>query len=122
MESIGENALEIDWVMKNERYETELYQEQFKKIQKQDGAAAERIEAAAQRLVQYPHTYDGALKGPWSGHLKKYVGKNKYRIVFKYCEHCLKTTKEKCQDCTLPDNAVVLCAVFPRSGTINRVS
>lgn len=100
--------------MAYEKYETDLFRDQLRKFRKSDRATAERIEAAIRRLVRYPHTHDGPLKGPFSGHLKKYVGKNKHRIIFKYCAHCLQTRKTKCDDCELPDNAVIFHMVFLR--------
>ena len=96
------------------RYETKLFSEQLRKIKKSDRAFARRIENAVRRLVKNPHTHDGPLKGPRSGQLKKYVGKNDYRITFKYCEYCLRLNKSKCAECTLPDNAVVFQEVFLR--------
>jgi hypothetical protein len=97
------------------RYETELFAEQLQRIRHADKATAERIDKVLSRLIRNPEAYDGLLKGPRAGQCKKRAVDQKYRIVYKYCELCLKLNKEKCSDCDLPNDAVIFREVFRRN-------
>jgi hypothetical protein len=101
--------------MANQRYETELFQEQFAAIERADKRAAEQIGKVAERIVSNPQLNDGQLKGPLAGHFKKKAVERKYRIVFRSCQWCLAVKKEKCGDCSnRHDNGVILEEVFLR--------
>jgi hypothetical protein len=102
--------------MPNSRYETQLFQEQLEDIRRSDKNAAQRIDKVLDRIVQTPQLNDGQLRGPRSGKFKKKAVDQKYRIVFSYCQFCIKTKKERCECCKQrPDDSVILEEVFPRS-------
>jgi hypothetical protein len=97
------------------RYETALFQEQLADIRKSDRNAAEQIDAITTRLVTTPELNDGPLKGSRNLQFKKKAVQKRYRIIFRYCQHCVRTKKEKCGDCAdREDSAVILEEVFFR--------
>jgi len=101
--------------MSYQRYETELFREQLARIRRSDKRTAEQIDQVVDRILANPHNWDGLLKGPRAGQCKKKAVKKKYRIIYRFCELCLKLNKRKCSDCELPDDAVILREVFPRA-------
>ncbi len=101
--------------MPNQRYETELYQEQIAEIRKGDRKAAEQIEAIVGRVIANPHINDGSLKGNRARSFKKKAVDRKYRITFRYCQWCLKVPKERCGDCAArEEQSVIIEDVFLR--------
>lgn len=97
------------------RYETQLFQEQLAEIRKGSRREAEQIDAVLQRIAEHPEANDGPLKGPRAGQFKKKAVDRKYRILFKWCRHCVRTNKQKCSDCiAAEDDAVILQEVFLR--------
>jgi len=110
IESRGQGTIVVAY----KRYETELFTEQLQRIRCADRTVAQRIDKILNRILKNPEIYDGLLKGPRAGQCKKRAVDEKYRIVYKYCELCLKLNKEKCADCDLPDDAVIFREVFRR--------
>lgn len=101
-------------MMAYKRYETKLFQEQLESIATKDKSIIKRIEKAVARLATHPDIHDGSLHGTLAGHLKKWVGRNKYRIIYKYCEYCHQVNGKQCEDCDRPDNSVIFCSVRKR--------
>lgn len=101
--------------MANQRYETQLFQEQLRDIRQRDKQAGHQIDRVLERIVSNPELNDGQVKGPLSGHFKKKAVGRKYRIIFQYCQWCMKAKNEKCAGCEeREDESVILQEVFLR--------
>lgn len=104
--------------MPNQRYESELYQEQIAEIRRRDKRAAEQIENVVARIVSNPQGNDGALKGDRARSFKKKAVDRKYRITFRYCQWCLAVPKDRCNDCAnrAPEGVIIEDVFLRRDG------
>lgn len=97
-------------------YRTQLFDKQIKSIPPSD---LKRINLVISRLVNNPDNHDGTLGYDRAGKFKKYVGKSGYRIVYYYCEKCIKLQHEEmmgCENCKdVPENSLILFEIFRRS-------
>jgi hypothetical protein len=101
--------------MGRSRYETELFMSQMSRFT--DKAVKAGLEDAITKILEHPELSDGQLKGPRAGSFKKKVFQKKYRILFRYCDFCLKVRKVRCSDCAeqkRPENSLVFLEAFHR--------
>ena len=101
--------------MAYEPYETELFAAQMQKLR--DKALWDQFNKTVENLIEHPELADSSLRGPRSGSFKKKFFHERYRIIFRYCEYCLKTKKKQCSDCaqeSRPPNSIVFEEVFER--------
>jgi len=97
--------------MPYERYETQLFTEQLAEIRRLDKKAAEQLDGATVRIIEHPEVNDGSLKGDRAGSFKKKAVDRKYRIIWRYCQWCIKVRQGRCQDCAagaFPESVVIL--------------
>lgn len=96
-------------------YESELFSKQMQKLR--DKTLWEQFNETIEKLMEHPELNDGPLKGPRSGTFKKKFFHRRYRITFRYCDFCLQTKKQQCQDCQeekRPAKSIVFLEVFER--------
>lgn len=85
----------------NIRYSSK-FDKSIKKIKKQAPSRVKRIEQVVNFLIKNPETFDKPLTGKRNYKLEKYVGKKDYRILYRYCNYCIKHKQkdvETCRDC-----------------------
>lgn len=103
--------------MAHHPYESETFSKQFKQLCKKDKPLEKKLNDAIDEILQNPENFDSTLKASRSGSVKKKAVKERYRIIYRYCERCLMTNKKSCADCTTqkrPTKSVIFEEVFHR--------
>jgi hypothetical protein len=105
-------------------FPTPTFRTKLEKIEKHDRPGHARILGVIGRLLVNPTDADGWMHGEHHGRLKKYVGKNDYRLIYHWCELCRKEGKkleEQCGFChEVTDNTVIFFDVYHKNEA-NRV-
>lgn len=100
--------------MAYKHYESELFTKQKRQLCKKDKPLEQKIEEAMTKILENPENHDSTLKGPRAGELKKKVIKERYRIIYRYCDHCKSVSQEEhCAGCD-GQNSVIFKEVFHR--------
>jgi hypothetical protein len=98
---------------------TERFSARLNKIKEVDPAGYKRIRNVVDRLLANPEDTDGQMHGAHRGKLKKYVGRQGYRLIYYYCELCRKANQwleDVCERCeTMPDRSVIFFDVFHKN-------
>ena len=92
-------------------YPTRGFTVQLEKIRKKDPAGHKRILGVIDRILENPGDADGVMKGEHRGRFKKYVGRRDYRLIYYYCELCLKPNRNlliACEDCEKIERSSVI--------------
>lgn len=80
---------------KYEYRETKKFEKRIEKIEMRDPAGFAEIEKVIDRLLDNPSLSDGPLCGDKKGQFKKYVGRDRYRLSYTWCEICKKYNLQK---------------------------
>jgi len=100
-------------------FPTPAFASKLAKIEKHDPPGFTRILDVIDRILNNPSEADGWMHGEYKGQLKKYVGRNDYRILYNWCELCRKQEKkleEKCGFCQeVGDNSVIFFNVYHKN-------
>jgi len=96
----------------NHHYQpTEHFSKKLLHLKKQDPHGYKRVRKTIDRLLAEPNDADGKMVGLYHGRLKKYVGRRDYRIIYYWCDLCLKENKR--QHCgVIPNNSVIFFDLF----------
>jgi len=95
---------------------TAEFARKLERIQFDDPPGHARILKVIDRLLENPDDADGTMHGRYRGRLKKYVGRNDYRLIYAWCHLCLKANKKYeagCQSCeAISDNSVIFFDLY----------
>jgi len=90
---------------------TGLFEAKLSQVRKADPKGYERIRKTIDRLLVDPSVSDGKMKGVYHGRLKKYVGRRDYRLIYYWCERCLKENK-RLHCGPIPNNSVIFFDLY----------
>ena len=90
---------------------TSHFTKKLKHLRKADPKSYGRIQKTIERLLLEPERADGRMVGLYHGKLKKYVGRRDYRIIYYWCDLCLKESK-KYHCGVIPDNSVIFFDIY----------
>jgi hypothetical protein len=95
---------------------SQAFADKLEDIRKTDLKGYSRIQQVIDRLLVNPGDADGKMHGQYHGRLKKYVGRNDYRVIYYWCEVCRKENKRlesTCEQCeSLPDKSVIFFDLY----------
>ncbi len=94
-------------------YPTDLFESKLYQVRKADPKGYERIRKTIDRLLIDPSVSDGKMKGLYHGRLKKYVGRRDYRLIYYWCERCLKENR-RLHCGPIPNNSVIFLICITR--------
>lgn len=98
---------------------TPVFALKMAKIEKHDRPGHARILGVIDRLLSNPADADGWMHGGQHGRLKKYVGRNDYRLIYHWCEQCRKEGKKLAEQCgfchEVKDNSVIFFDVYHKN-------
>lgn len=98
---------------------TELFTEKLESVKLHDPSGFDRIVKVRDRLLTNPNIADGKMHGVFNGRLKKYVGKNGYRIIYYWCMLCRKENRKldkACDSCEeIPDQSVIFFDLYHKN-------
>ncbi len=92
-------------------YPTDLFESKLYQVRKADPKGYERIRKTIDRLLIDPSVSDGKMKGLYHGRLKKYVGRRDYRLIYYWCERCLKENR-RLHCGPIPNNSVIFFDLY----------
>lgn len=92
-------------------YPTDQFADKLSQVQKADPKGYRRIRKTIDRLLANPSISDGKMKGVYHGRLKKYVGRRDYRLIYYWCERCLKENK-RLHCGPIPNNSVIFFDLY----------
>ena len=91
----------------------------LEEVKKNDPAGYKRIMKVIDRLLANPADADGKMQGLYHGRLKKYVGRDDYRLIYQHCQVCRKENRrqeESCPTCpALPDQSVIFFDLYHKN-------
>ena len=100
-------------------FPTPDFSSKLEKIEKHDRPGHRRILGVIERLLLNPSDADGWMHGEHHGRLKKYVGRNDYRLIYHWCEICRKEGKKLAAECgfchEVRDNSVIFFDVYHKN-------
>lgn len=99
------------FVVDRRYYPTDLFETKLDQVQKADPKGYQRIRKTIDRLLVDPSISDGKMKGVYHGRLKKYVGRRDYRLIYYWCERCLKENK-RLHCGPIPNNSVIFFDLY----------
>lgn len=104
---------------KYEYRETKKFTKRIEKIKRRDSVGFAEIKKVIDRLLNNPSLSDGPLRGDKKGQLKKYVGRDRYRLSYTCCEICKKYNLQEKNICnnhcgTFQHNTVLFIDVFAK--------
>ena len=95
---------------------SEAFADKLDDIKKIDPKGYDRIQQVIDRLLANPGDADGKMHGEYHGRMKKYVGRNNYRLIYYWCELCRKENRRlesACEQCeSLPDQSVIFFDLY----------
>jgi len=96
----------------NHHYQpTNHFSKKLLHLKKADPKGYIRIQRTIERLLVEPSDADGKMVGLYHGRLKKYVGRRDYRIIYYWCDLCLKINRQQICD-TIPNNSVIFFDIY----------
>ena len=98
-------------------YESDLFSRQLKQLCKKDKPLERKLSDTINDIIAHPENYDSSLQGERYLSVKKKAVRERYRIIYKYCERCLTITKQACPDCAAdnrPKGSIIFEEVFNR--------
>jgi hypothetical protein len=99
------------FVIDRRYYPTGLFKAKLAQVEKTDPKGYARIRKTIDRLLTDPSMSDGKMKGVYHGRLKKYVGRRDYRLIYYWCEQCLKENK-RLHCGPIPNNSVIFFDLY----------
>ncbi|MDT8378275.1 MAG: toxin [Desulfotignum sp.] len=105
------NIFSSAFVANRQYYPTDLFEAKLSQVQKTDPNGYQRIRKTIDRLLKDPSVSDGKMKGLYHGRLKKYVGRRDYRLIYYWCERCLKANK-RLHCGPIPNNSVIFFDLY----------
>ncbi|MDH3348110.1 MAG: toxin [Desulfobulbaceae bacterium] len=100
-------------------FATDHFQTRLKRIKRRDPSGYLRIRQVINRVLENPAEADGKMIGLHHGRLKKYVGRGEYRLIYYYCEKCIKANERLSEDCgyctRVDDNSVIFFDVYHKN-------
>ncbi|MDE3062865.1 MAG: hypothetical protein KGJ51_07360 [Acidobacteriota bacterium] len=91
---------------------------QFKALCKKDKPLEKLLLDAIGDIVAHPDNFDTPLKADRNRSVKKKAIRERYRIIYRYCERCFAVHKNLCDGCEMaldnPPKAIVFEEVFHR--------
>jgi len=98
---------------------TDQFSRKLEKVKRFDPSGYKRIRQVIERLLAEPNDADGKMQGIYRGRFKKYVGRRDYRIIYYWCELCLKENRrleKECESCkVIPDNSVIFFDLYHKN-------
>lgn len=98
-------------------YRSEMFSKQYKGLTKKDRPLAKQLDQAIADIISDPGNFDSSLKADRKRSVKKKAVKERYRIIYRYCERCIQVHGSRCADCVahgFPVESVILEEVFNR--------
>jgi hypothetical protein len=92
-------------------YPTDLFAGKLSRVGKTDPGGYARIRKTIDRLLVDPSKSDGKMKGIYHGRLKKYVGRRDYRLIYYWCQRCLKENR-RLHCGPIPNNSVIFFDLY----------
>jgi hypothetical protein len=99
------------FVVDRRYYPTNLFKTKLAQVEKADPKGYARIRKTIDRLLVDPSISDGKMKGLYHGRLKKYVGRRDYRLIYYWCERCLKENR-RLHCGPIPNNSVIFFDLY----------
>jgi hypothetical protein len=81
---------------------TDLFSKKLDQVRVTDPPGYKRVQKVIDRLLFTPGNADGKMTGVYNGRLKKYAGRQDYRIIYHWCQLCRKENsrvQNKCRNC-----------------------
>jgi hypothetical protein len=97
--------------------QTGLFAKQWKHLCKKDKPLELKLTEAMKDIAEHPENFDSPLKADRVHSVKKKVARERYRIVYRYCERCIQLHRQTCSMCTMAErctNTIIFEEVFHR--------
>jgi hypothetical protein len=114
---IDANLNRLEKAMAYNPFETDLFAKQFRQLCKKDKPLERKLTDTINDIIKNPENFDSTLQGERFRCVKKKAVRERYRIVYRYCERCLVTANHACDDCAAqkrPATSIIFEEVFNR--------
>jgi mRNA-degrading endonuclease RelE of RelBE toxin-antitoxin system len=99
-------------------YRTDLFEKQLRNLCKKDKPLEKLLLGVINDIASHPENFASSLKAERNRSVKKKAVKERYRIVYRFCERCFVVHKDMCDGCEMngnnPPTIITLEEVFRR--------